>query len=52
MIKYGIKVCVSLLTVFVGFYIAEWILWRFLWLSIPLWIMFYIIWRKYGIINK
>lgn len=51
MINWCIKITFSLLAVFIICYALQWILWQWLWLAIPVWIGFYLIHRKYGIMN-
>ena len=42
----------GLIVVFVVCYALLWVLWEWLWLSVPIWIAGYLLYRKYGIIGK
>jgi hypothetical protein len=47
-----VKTIVSLLAVFIIGYALQWVLWQWLWLAIPVWIGFYLLHRKYGIMSR
>ena len=52
MIKWAIQTTFGLIAVFFIAYVFIWVLWEWLWLSIPLWIVAYLCYRKYGIMGK
>jgi len=52
MIKWFLQTILGLIIVFLIAYVFLWVLWSWLWLSIPLWVVAYLIYRKYGIVGK
>lgn len=52
MIKWILPIWAGILMSFAVCYVFIWALWHWLWLSIPLWIVAYLLHRKYGVIGK
>lgn len=52
MIKWALQTIFGLVAVFFICYGLIWVLWEWLWLSIPVWIICYLLYRKYGIMGK
>lgn len=50
--KWAIKVFPALLAVFIISYGLIWVLWKWLWLSIPIFIISFFIYRQNGIMGK
>lgn len=47
-LKWLIITIPALIVVFIVSYALQWVLWKWLWLAIPIWVLFYFINRKYG----
>lgn len=52
MIKWATQTIIGLIAVFFICYGLIWAMWEWLWLSFPVWVICYLLYRKYGIMNK
>ena len=52
MIKWALQTLLGLAIVFAIAYLAIWALWQWLWLSIPVFIICYLLFGKSGIISR
>lgn len=52
MIKWYLQTIIGLIIVFVVCYGLMWVLWKWIWLAIPIWVVAYLLRRKIGLVGS